>query len=70
KYLKKSWNMKVEHVDAELRIPYQVEEEAQDVEDTEEVKEIVDDYLLTRDRPKRVIKPHQRLGYADLIAYA
>ncbi|XP_050888643.1 uncharacterized protein LOC127093784 [Lathyrus oleraceus] len=59
--------IEVEHVDAELRIPYQVKEEAQDAEDTEET---IDDYLLTRDRLRRVIRPPQRLGYADLIAYA
>jgi hypothetical protein len=62
--------IEVEHVDVELRIPDQVEEEAQDVEDTEEDEETVDDYLLARDRPRRVIKPPQMLGYANLIAYA
>ncbi|XP_050897048.1 uncharacterized protein LOC127103850 [Lathyrus oleraceus] len=47
-----------------------VEEEAQDAEDTEEVEETIDEYLLARDRPRRIIKPPQRLGYADLITYA
>ncbi|XP_050902779.1 uncharacterized protein LOC127115231 [Lathyrus oleraceus] len=61
--------VKVEHVDADLRIPDQVKEEAQDAEHIEEVEEIVDDYLLARNTPRRVIKPPQRLGYADLIAY-
>lgn len=60
----------VEHVDVELRILYQVEEETQDAEDAEEDKETVNDYMLARDKPRRVIKPPQRLGYADLIAYA
>ena len=57
----------MEHVNAELRIPNKVEEE---VEDAEEVVETVNDYLLERDRTRRVIKPPHRLGYADLIAYA
>src|SRR3954471_23054695 len=59
--------VEVEHVDAELHIPDEVEEEA---EDAEEVEETDDGYLLSRDRSRRVIKPPQRLGYADLIAYA
>ena len=59
--------IEVEHVDAELRILDEVEEEA---EDTQEVEETVDDYLLARDRSRRVIKPPQRLGYADPITYA
>ncbi|CAL5191740.1 unnamed protein product [Lathyrus oleraceus] len=62
--------VEVKHVDVELRILDQVEEEAQDAEDTEEDEETVDDYMLARDRPRRVVKPPQRLGYADLIAYA
>lgn len=32
--------------------------------------EIDNDYLLARYRLRRIIKPPQRLGYADLIAYA
>lgn len=60
--------VEVEHVDAELCIIDQVEEQAQDAEDIEEVEETIDDYFLTRDRPRRVIKSPQRLGYADLIA--
>ena len=48
-------------------IPDEVQEA---VEDAEEVEETIDDYLLARDRSRRVIKPPQRLGYADLIAYA
>ena len=49
----------MEHVNAELRIPDEVEEV---VEDAEEVEETVDDHLLARDRLRRVIKPPQRLG--------
>src|SRR3954465_3159116 len=59
--------VEVEHVDTELHIPDEVEEEAENAED-EETDD--DDYLLSRDRSRRVIKPPQRLGYADLIAYA
>src|ERR1051325_11967287 len=58
--------VEVEHVDAELHIPDKVEE----AEDADEVEETTDDYLLARDRTQRVIKPPQRFGYADLIAYA
>ena len=46
--------VEVEHVDAELCILSKVEEEA---EDAEEVEETVDDYLLERDRSRRLIKP-------------
>ena len=60
----------MEHVDTELCIQDQVEEEVKDAEDTEEDEEIINDYLLARDRPRRFVKPPQRLGYADLIAYA
>src|SRR3954463_4251018 len=49
----------VEHVDDGLHIPDEVEEEA---EDAEEDEEIVYDYLLSRDRSRRVIKEPQRLG--------
>lgn len=63
-------HVEVEHVDDELHILNQVEEETQDVEDTEKDEEILDDYMLARDRPRRVIKPPQRLMYANLIAYA
>ena len=56
----------MEHVDAELRIPNKVEEE----EDDNEVEEIVDDYLLVRDRMQRVIKAPQRLRYANILSYA
>src|SRR4051812_33274240 len=59
--------VEVEHVDAELHIPDEVEEEAKGAE---EIEETVNDYLLSRDRSRRAIKPPQRLGYADLIAYA
>src|SRR3954469_2465409 len=59
--------IEVKHVDAEFHIPDEVEEEA---EDAEEIEETVDDYLLSRDRSRRAIKTPQRLGYADLIAYA
>ena len=49
--------VEVDHVDVELCIPDQVEEEAQDAEDIEEVEETADDYLLVRDRLRKVIKP-------------
>lgn len=59
--------VKVKHCDAELHDLYEVEEEEPDVV---EIEEIVDDYLLTRDRSRRFIKPPQRLSYADLISFA
>ena len=59
--------VEVEQVNTEVHIPDEVEEEA---EDADEYEETVDNYLLSRDRSRRVIKPPQRLGYADLIAYA
>src|SRR3954465_5682219 len=58
--------VEVEHVDAELHIPDEVEEEAEDAE----VEETDDDYLLSRDRSRRVIKAPRSGGYADLTAYA
>ena len=57
----------MEHIVVELHIPNEVREE---VEDDEEVEEIVENYILARYGTRRVIKPPQRLGYADLIAYA
>ena len=57
------------HVDDELRILDEVEVEEEE-EDAEEVEETLYDYISERYRTKRVIKPPQRLGYADLIAYA
>ena len=33
-------------------------------------KLLMNDYLLSRDMSRRVIKPPQRFGYVDLIAYA
>ena len=58
--------IEVEHVDSELHILDKVKE----AEYADEVKEISNDYLLARDRTRRVIKPPQRFVYADLIAYA
>src|SRR3954470_16357279 len=50
----------------QVEIPVEVEHDAElHIPD-----ETDDDYLLSRDRSRRVIKPPQRLGYADLIAYA
>ena len=59
--------VEVEHSDAELHNPDEVKQEAEDAVEDEET---VDDYLQARDRSRRVIKPPQRLGYTDLIAYA
>ena len=59
--------VEVEHSDAELHDPDEVEEEA---EASVEYEETDNDYLLARDRSKRVIKPPQRLSYVDLITYA
>lgn len=59
--------VEVEHSDVELHNLDKVEEEAQVIN---EDKETDNDYLLARDISKRVIKPPQRLGYADLMAFA
>ena len=59
--------VEVEHSDAELHNPDEVEEEARV---TDEDEETGNDYLLARDMPIKVIKPPQRLGSAGLITYA
>lgn len=59
--------VEVEHSDAELHNLDEVEEETQVIDEDEETN---NDYLLEIDRSRRVIKPPQRLGYADLIAFA
>lgn len=59
--------IKVEHVDVELHNPDEVEEEAKVVNKVEETD---NDYLLARVRSRRVIKPPQRLSYANLIEFA
>ena len=43
--------------------PYEFVEKAEDVEENEE---IIDDYMLARDKSRRVNKPPQRFCYADL----
>lgn len=58
--------VEVEHSDDELYNPNEVEEETQ-VANEYEVTD--NDYLLARDRLKRVINPPQRLDYVDLIAF-
>ena len=60
-------HVEVEHIDAELHNPYEVEEEGHVADEDEETD---NDYLLARYRSRRVIKPPQRLGYANLIAFA
>lgn len=50
--------------DVELHDPNEVEKDAQ-VDDKGEKTE--NDYLLARGKSRRVIKPPQKLGYADLI---
>lgn len=60
----KVFHVEVEHVDVDLHNPYEVEEETQAVDEN---KETDNDYLLERDKSRRVSKPPQRLGYADLI---
>lgn len=60
-------HVEVEHNDVELHNPYEVEEQAQADDEDEETD---NDYLLIRDRSRRVIKLPLRLGYADLITYA
>lgn len=57
----------MEHVDVELHNPDEVGEE-EEVANTFE--ETGNDYLLARDRSRRVIKPPQRLGYANLVAFS
>lgn len=57
----------VKDIDAQLHNLDEVKEQVQFVDEDEETE---NDYRLARDRSKRVFKPHQRLGYANLIAYA
>lgn len=59
--------VEVEHSDPELHNLDEVANEALGAEETEET---VDDYLFARDTSRRIIKPPQRLGYVDLIAFA
>ena len=54
-------------IDAELHNPYEIEEEE---EVADEVEETDNDYLLEKDRSRRVIKPPQIYGYADLISFS
>ena len=58
--------VKVGHVSAELHNPNEVKEEAgvPVIDD-----ETDNDYLLARDRQRRVIKPPQRLSYAYPIIF-
>lgn len=57
----------MEHSDAEMHNLYEVEEEAHVIDEDEKTD---NDYLLERDRSRRVIKSHQRLNYADLISFS
>lgn len=57
----------MEHIDAELHNPDEVEEEAQVADEDEEAH---NDYLLERDRPRRDINPSQRLGYGYAISFS
>lgn len=52
----------MKHVDDEMYNPNEVIEEAQNAG---EIEETIDDYLLERDRLRRVIMPSQRLGYVS-----
>lgn len=47
-------SVKVEHSDAELHNPDEVEDETLGAD---EIEETIDDYLLARDRSRRVTKP-------------
>ncbi|XP_050895360.1 uncharacterized protein LOC127101977 [Lathyrus oleraceus] len=53
--------------DVEVKNPYEVKEEAQGANNNEETDI---NYMLARDRPRKVIKSPQRLGYVYLIAHA
>lgn len=49
-----------------MHSPNEVEEDAHDAK---EIEEIVNNYLMARDRLKQVIKPPYRLGYEYLIGF-
>ena len=57
----------MEHSDDELHNPDEVEEQEQVIDENEETD---NDYVLARDRLKRVTTTPQRLVYVDLIAFA
>lgn len=59
--------IEVEHLNAEL---HNVDEVEKEVQDAEEIEKTINDYLLARDRSRRVIKPLHRLGYEDFIAFS
>ncbi|KAL3623657.1 hypothetical protein CASFOL_032473 [Castilleja foliolosa] len=60
-------------VEVELRQEEKINQQPEDEEETENQnsdQSSDNDYQLVRDREKRTVKPTQRYGYADLIAYA
>lgn len=61
------FHVEMKHRDVKVKNQDVVAEEAHDVEANEKIE---DDYLLARDRPRRVVKPPHRFGYANFIAYA